>query len=221
MYQPGAVESKKKDSGTPGMGGFIGPVMGLMMVLVLAETLPSLLIRDDDISHPLYMNDEPYQPNIIPQIMAIMVPLMLIGMMAPMIRSVAGGSSPVHAHIAFEDKVNLTRKYGAWAVGLAESFCPENDLACVEAQARKLLETRSERPYHGVAYGTRGQTLEKDDFQYLPSINTLRQWAIVIAKQAYGKEGGYGPGLKMPVDSMVVTGPSGLRQKWSVWDLFK
>jgi len=78
-----------------------------------------------------------------------------------------------------------------------------------------------EYPYHGIAYGFEGEILETDDFQYLPSLDSLRQWAVVIAKRIHGEQGGYGPGLKMPVDNIVITGPSGLHRKWLRWDLFR
>ena len=45
-----------------------------------------------------------------------------------------------HHSIPWEDKVKLTEKYGKWAVNRAEAFCPENDVACVEREAQRLLE---------------------------------------------------------------------------------
>lgn len=46
-----------------------------------------------------------------------------------------------HHSIPWEDKVRLTERYGKWAVNRAESFCPENDVACVEREARRLSES--------------------------------------------------------------------------------
>jgi hypothetical protein len=45
-----------------------------------------------------------------------------------------------HHSIPWEDKERLTQKYGKWAVNRAESFCPENDVVCVEREAKRLLE---------------------------------------------------------------------------------
>ena len=45
-----------------------------------------------------------------------------------------------HHSIPWEDKVRLSEKYGKWAVNRSEAFCPENDVACVEREAKRLLE---------------------------------------------------------------------------------
>ena len=45
-----------------------------------------------------------------------------------------------HHSIPWEDKVRLSEKYGTWAVNRSEAFCPENDVACVEREAKRLLE---------------------------------------------------------------------------------
>jgi len=50
-----------------------------------------------------------------------------------------------HHSIPWEDKERLTEKYGKWAVNRAESFCPENDVACVEREARRLIEAYEAR----------------------------------------------------------------------------
>jgi len=50
-----------------------------------------------------------------------------------------------HHSIPWEDKVRLTEKYGKWAVNRAESFCPENDVACVEREAKRLIEAYEAR----------------------------------------------------------------------------
>jgi len=50
-----------------------------------------------------------------------------------------------HHSIPWEDKERLTKEYGKWAVNRAESFCPENDVACVEREAKRLIETYESR----------------------------------------------------------------------------
>jgi len=50
-----------------------------------------------------------------------------------------------HHSIPWEDKVKLAEKYGKWAVNRAESFCPENDVACVEREANRLIEVYKHR----------------------------------------------------------------------------
>jgi len=50
-----------------------------------------------------------------------------------------------HHSIPWEDKERLTDKYGKWAVNRAESFCPENDVACVEREAKRLIEAYEAR----------------------------------------------------------------------------
>jgi len=47
--------------------------------------------------------------------------------------------------IPWEDKVRLTEKYGKWAVNRAEAFCPEGDVACVEREAKRLIEVHRYR----------------------------------------------------------------------------
>ena len=55
------------------------------------------------------------------------------------------GKALGHHSIPWEDKVRLTEKYGKWAVNQAEAFCPEDDVACVEREARRLSEARLTR----------------------------------------------------------------------------
>jgi len=75
--------------------------------------------------------------------------------------------------------------------------------------------------YHGIAYRHNGQILESDDFEHLPTMEMLRQWAILLAQKEFGTErGGFGPGVKMNVGKIIVTGPEGYRAEWSKWDLF-
>lgn len=64
---------------------------------------------------------------------------------AVMVREVATGALP-HS-ISWEAKEPLIEKYGKWAVNRAESFCPENDVTCVEREARRLYEVTTRRRY--------------------------------------------------------------------------
>ncbi len=50
-----------------------------------------------------------------------------------------------HHSIPWEAKKPLIEKYGLWAVNIAESVCPHNDVACVEREAERLYETRISR----------------------------------------------------------------------------
>jgi len=45
-----------------------------------------------------------------------------------------------HHSIPWEAKSPLIDRYGLWAVNRAEAFCPENDAACVEREAKRLIE---------------------------------------------------------------------------------
>ena len=45
-----------------------------------------------------------------------------------------------HHSIPWEAKKPLIDKYGLWATNRAEAFCPENDVACVEREAKRLVE---------------------------------------------------------------------------------
>lgn len=49
-----------------------------------------------------------------------------------------------------EPRRRLVEKHGSWAVGRAEAICPENDVACVEREAKRLIETLRSR-YGGEA----------------------------------------------------------------------
>lgn len=80
----------------------------------------------------------------ITQIINFVGPIMVLGMLALMMRQLWKGM--FRQSIPYAEKVVLERKYGAWAVGLAESFCPDDDVACVEEQAKKLLEARGVSP---------------------------------------------------------------------------
>jgi len=50
-----------------------------------------------------------------------------------------------HSSIPWEAKRPLIDRYGKWAVELAEALCPENDVACVEREAKRLIEVRRYR----------------------------------------------------------------------------
>lgn len=77
-------------------------------------------------------------------------PIVSFGMTMVTLAGVAalvGGTIRVASHhsIPLEAKRPLQEKYGKWAVDLAEAFCPENDVACVEREARRLIEVRRYR----------------------------------------------------------------------------
>lgn len=44
-----------------------------------------------------------------------------------------------HHSIHGPERVRLVRQYGSWAVGRAESVCPEDDVQCVEHEAAEFL----------------------------------------------------------------------------------
>jgi hypothetical protein len=50
-----------------------------------------------------------------------------------------------HHSIPWEAKQPLIERYGLWAVNRAEAFCPENDVACVEREAKRLVEVYRHR----------------------------------------------------------------------------
>ena len=50
-----------------------------------------------------------------------------------------------HHSIPAADLERIAGKYGRWAARRAESFCPENDVACVEREARRLYEVTQHR----------------------------------------------------------------------------
>ena len=50
-----------------------------------------------------------------------------------------------HHSIPREAKQPLIERYGLWAVNRAEAFCPENDVACVEREAKRLIEVYRHR----------------------------------------------------------------------------
>ena len=50
-----------------------------------------------------------------------------------------------HHSIPWEAKKPLVERYGSWAVNRAEAFCPENDAACVEREAKRMVEVLRQR----------------------------------------------------------------------------
>lgn len=50
-----------------------------------------------------------------------------------------------HQSIPWEAKKPLIDKYGLWAVNRSEAFCPEGDVACVEREAKRLVEVMKYR----------------------------------------------------------------------------
>ncbi len=59
--------------------------------------------------------------------------------------AVMTGKVTGHHSIPWKDKARLTGKYGRWAVNQAEAVCPEDDVTCVEREARRLFEARLTR----------------------------------------------------------------------------
>ena len=47
--------------------------------------------------------------------------------------------------IPWEAKKPLIEKYGVWAVNMAEKYCPHNDVACVEREAKRFYEVFTRR----------------------------------------------------------------------------
>lgn len=109
---------------------------------------------------------------------------------------------------------------GSWAENIRFEIVPAGRIDEVGGQG-PATGPAEEYKYYGYAHGFEGETLETDDFEYTPALASLRQWAIDIAKRVYGERGGYGPGLKMPVDNIVIVGPEGLSQRFTQWDLFE
>ena len=55
---------------------------------------------------------------------------------------------PVEAQahsIPADDLQRIADKYGKWAANRAEAFCPENDVACVEREAKRMYEVVTHR----------------------------------------------------------------------------
>lgn len=69
--------------------------------------------------------------------------ILVLAGVAVMVRE-AGIAVMPHS-IPWEAKEPLLQRYGKWAVNRAEAFCPENDVACVEREARRLYEVTKYR----------------------------------------------------------------------------
>jgi hypothetical protein len=69
--------------------------------------------------------------------------LIVLSFMAVMVREAT--KMAFHHSIPWEDKKRLYKSYGKWAVDLAEAFCPESDVACVEREAKRLYGVRTTR----------------------------------------------------------------------------
>lgn len=52
---------------------------------------------------------------------------------------------PAHHSIARDDLKRISEKYGWWAARRAEAFCPEDDVACVEREAKRLFTVVTQR----------------------------------------------------------------------------
>ncbi len=57
----------------------------------------------------------------------------------------AGSRQEFLPAIAPDAKDPLVKKYGTWAVNRAEAFCPENDVACVEREAKRAYNVYRQR----------------------------------------------------------------------------
>ncbi len=87
------------------------------------------------------------------------LPLLVLAFVFPMLTGMTKGvtgSSPKHPRelmveehhsIHGEPRQRLVERYGSWAVGRAEAICPEDDVACVTREAKRLIETLRSR--HG------------------------------------------------------------------------
>jgi hypothetical protein len=71
-----------------------------------------------------------------------------------MVKALVPESAPVEglekaelmpATIPRDDLNRIADKYGWWAAKLAEAVCPHNDVACVEREAKRLVEARRAR----------------------------------------------------------------------------
>ena len=60
--------------------------------------------------------------------------------MGAKLRELAG-----HHSIPREDLDRISMSYGWWAARRAEAFCPHNDVACVEREAKRLYEAATRR----------------------------------------------------------------------------
>jgi hypothetical protein len=76
------------------------------------------------------------------------VTLAQLGLVAATVQGVTRMIFPaeVQAHsIPADDLKRIADKYGKWAANRAEAFCPENDVACVEREAKRMYEVLKSR----------------------------------------------------------------------------
>lgn len=66
----------------------------------------------------------------------IVIAMIAVGMMGMVMKIAA---EPTHHSIHGLERARLVRQYGSWAVGRAESVCPEDDVVCVDNEAAWLL----------------------------------------------------------------------------------
>jgi len=81
-------------------------------------------------------------PNSVQDIINLAVQGFIVAEVAVMVVKVIGEE---HHSIPWQAKKPLINKYGLWAVNRAEAFCPENDVACVEREAKRLMEVYRQR----------------------------------------------------------------------------
>ena len=84
----------------------------------------------------------------IQPIIGLATSMVIMAGVAVMVRQIAHGvtaQEASHHSIPWQAKKPLIEKYGLWAVNRAEAFCPENDVACVEREARRMMEVMKYR----------------------------------------------------------------------------
>lgn len=79
----------------------------------------------------------------IPSVIGFVTSVVAMTGVAVMVRE-AGITLMPHS-IPWEAKQPLIERYGKWAVNRAEAFCPENDVTCVEREAKRLLAVITHR----------------------------------------------------------------------------
>lgn len=77
-----------------------------------------------------------YTPSTGIDLGQIVQAMIAIGMMGLMAKFVV---EPARHSIHGPERARLVKQYGSWAVGRAESVCPEDDVMCVEGEAAEFL----------------------------------------------------------------------------------
>jgi len=72
------------------------------------------------------------------EIISPLTTIVMMGFMAMMVGGMAKGAFAEHHSIHGRERDELVRMYGTWAVGRAESMCPEGDIECVKMEAARL-----------------------------------------------------------------------------------